>query len=270
MRWSTGRRCRPDEQAEEQAVEQAAGRHDDEGDHHVTRDVREARKVRRRGRATTSVAALSAVLLLSSCGGNAPGVAATIEGDRITDEKVDEFAQVLCSLGGLPGGEGGTPTRTARFSSLQILMANELAADVADVEDVDKAGVELTVESLNAGRESVPEGVRDTFDEVVEEFATAQQAILELGRESLVESGQADETAINEEAAFAEGDRLRSEYAERADIEIDPRYGTVEDGILQPADGSLSVPVSDLAVQGAAEQLEEGFASALPPTQKCG
>jgi hypothetical protein len=248
----------------------AAGRHDDEGDHHVTSDVREVRRARRWGRATTSVAALSAVLLLSSCGGNAPGVAATVAGDRITDEKVDEFAQVLCSLGGLPGGEGGTPTRTARFSSLQILISNELSDDIADVEDVDKSGVTLTVESLNAGRESVPEDVRDTFDEVVKEFATAQQAILELGRQSLEESGQADGTALSDEAAFAEGDRLRSEYAAQADIEVDPRFGTVEDGVVTPADGSLSVPVSDLAVQGAAEQPDAGFASALPATQKCG
>jgi hypothetical protein len=104
----------------------------------------------------------------------------------------------------------------------------------------------------------------------VREFATAQQAILELGRESLEESGQGDETATNDEAAFAEGDRLRSEYAAEADIEVDPRFGTVEDGVVTPADGSLSVPVSDFAVQGAAEQLEDGFASSLPSTQKCG
>ena len=244
---------------------------DDEGDHHVTSDdVREVRTTPRRGRAAASVAALSAALLLSSCGGNAPGVAATVEGDRITDEKVDEFAQVLCSLGGLPGAESGTPTRTARFSSLQILIANELADDIADVESVDKSGVALTVESLNAGRETVPADVRDTFDEVVQEFATAQQAILELGRESLEENGQGNEAAINDEAAFAEGDRLRSEYAAEADIEVDPRFGTVEDGVVAPADGSLSVPVSELAVQGAAEQVEDGFVSGLPATQKCG
>lgn len=244
---------------------------DDEGDHHVTSDdVREVRTAPRRGRAAASVAALSAALLLSSCGGNAPGVAATVAGDPITDQKVDEFAQVLCSLGGLPGGEGGTPTRTARFSSLQILIANELADDIADVESVDKSGVALTVESLNAGRDTIPADVRDTFDEVVQEFATAQQAILELGRESLEENGQGEDAAANDEAAFAEGDRLRSEYAAEADIEVDPRFGAVEDGVVTPADGSLSVPVSELAVQGAAEQVEDGFVSALPATQKCG
>jgi hypothetical protein len=128
----------------------------------------------------------------------------------------------------------------------------------------------MTVEALNAGRETVPEDVRDTFDEVVREFAVAEQAILELGLESLQDSGQGDPATINEEAARAEGARLRSEYAAEADIEIDPRFGTVEDGVVRPADGSLSVPVSELAVQGAAEQVEDGFVSALPATQKCG
>jgi len=237
----------------------------------VTSDVREVwRGTPRRSRRGAAVAAVSAALLLSSCGGNAPGVAATVAGDRITDERVDEFAQVLCSLGGQPGAEADTPTRAARLNSLRILVANELAADIADLEDVDKSGVALTVESINAGRETVPEGVRDTFDEVVREFAVAEQAILQLGEESLRDSGQGGDGAINEEAARAEGARLRSEYAAEADIDVDPRFGTVEDGVIGPADGSLSVPVSELARQGAVEQVEDSFVSALPATQKCG
>ncbi len=34
----------------------------------------------------------AAALLLSACGGTAPGVAAQVEDDRITDEQVDAFA----------------------------------------------------------------------------------------------------------------------------------------------------------------------------------
>ena len=233
-------------------------------------DVREGSgQPGRRGGRRTVVAAVSAVLLLSSCGGNAPGVAATVEGDPIPDEKVDEFAQVLCALGGLAGGSSGTPTRTARLTSLQILVGNELAEDVADVTDVEEAGVEQAVQSLNSGRDTVPADVRDTFDEVVKEFATAQQAVFELGRDSLLEQGE-DEASITPDAAFAEGDRLRTEYAAQADIEIDPRFGTIEDGVVTAADGSLSVPVSETAVQGAAEQVDDAFVSQLPTTQKCG
>jgi hypothetical protein len=234
----------------------------------VTSDAHDSsRTAPRRGRAAAGVAAVSAALLLSSCGGNPPGVAASVEGDRITDQKVDDFAQVLCSLGGLAGTASGTPTRTARFNSLSILISNELAADVADVESVDQAGVQQAVDSLNAGRDTVPADVRDTFDEVVREFATAQQAILELGRESL--QAQGGGAPADDQAAFDEGDRLRSEYAAEADIEVDPRFGTVEDGVVTPSDGSLSVPVSALAVQGAAEEPDDGFVSSLPASQKC-
>lgn len=236
----------------------------------MTSDVREgSRRAGRTRRGAVGVAALATALLLSSCGGTAPGVAATVEGDRITDQKVDEFAQVLCSLGGLPETEGGTPTRAARFNSLQILVSNQLAAHVADVDDVDQAGVQQIVQSLNQGRSLVPEDVRDTFDEVVQEFAVAEQAIVELGRKSLGSEGQGGDPATDDEAARAEGNRLRSEFAAEADIEVDPRFGTVEDGVVKPADGSLSVPVSDLAVKGAAEEPDGTFVSQLPATQKC-
>ena len=50
----------------------------------MTSDVRDSsRTAPRRGRAAAGVAALSAALLLSSCGGNPPGVAATVEGDTL-------------------------------------------------------------------------------------------------------------------------------------------------------------------------------------------
>lgn len=212
-------------------------------------------------------AALSA-LLLSSCTGNTPGVAAQIEGDRITDEQVDDFAQVLCSLGGLPGGEAGTPTKFARFSSLQILLGNELAEDIADVESVDRASVAAAVEQMNASRDAIPKSVLDTFDQVAEEFSRAQNAIIELGRQSLEEAGQQGE--IDDQAAYTEGERLRTEYAAQADIEVDPRFGSLEEGVLQPGDGSLSVPVSDLAVQAGAEEPSPELIEQLPASQKCG
>lgn len=212
-------------------------------------------------------AALSA-LLLSSCTGSTPGVAAEVEGDRITDEQVDDFAQVLCSLGGLPGGEAGTPTKLARHSSLQILLGNELAEDVADVESVDRASVAAAVEQMNASRDAIPKDALDTFDQVAEEFSRAQNAIIELGRQSLEEAGQQGE--IDDQAAYTEGERLRTEYAAQADIEVDPRFGSLEEGVLQPGDGSLSVPVSDLAVQAGAGEPSPELIEQLPASQKCG
>jgi hypothetical protein len=221
-------------------------------------------------RRRTALLTTAAALLLSACGSSGtPGVAADVAGDRITDEQVDEFARVLCALGGLPGTQSGTPSGEARYRSLEILLADELAADIADLEGVDRQAVDAAVQQMNATRDSIPEGLRDTFDEVALEFSTAQNAIIELGRESLVEQGQ-DADQIGDDAAYAEGERLRQEYAQSADVEVDPRFGTLVDGVLQPGDGSLSVPVSDIAVAGAAEQPTEELVSLLPASQKCG
>lgn len=212
-------------------------------------------------------AAAAAALLLSSCGQTAPGVAAEVGDDQISDEMVDDFAQVLCALGGVPGSESGAPTKSARFASLQILVANELTADLADLDAVPQESVATILEGLAGARETLSGEQLETFDEVAEDFARAQAAVIELGRDSLVEAGQSGE--IPEEEAFAEGQALVAQYAERADIEVDPRYGEVVDGALQPSGGSLSVPVSDLAVQGAAPETGEGFVSQLPASQKC-
>ena len=215
----------------------------------------------------SAATAAAALLLLSACGGTAPGVAAEVEGDRITDEQVDAFAEVLCTIGGVSGGEAGAPTRSARFASLQILMANELTQDVADVEEVPAEQVSAILEGMAPAREALSGEQLETFDEVAREFARAQTAIVELGRESMEGSGQQGE--ITDEAAYAEGQRLLTEHAAEADIEVDPRFGEVVDGALRPGNGSLSVPVSDLAVQGAAAEPGDQLASLLPASQKC-
>jgi hypothetical protein len=215
----------------------------------------------------TGVVAAAAALLLAGCGSTAPGVAAQVDGQRITDEEVDEFAEVLCSLGQLPGTESGTPTRHARFNALSILLVTELATRVGDVEAVDPAELAAAKQQFAAGREQVPEGSRDTFDQVAADYVESQLALIELGRDSLEEQGGSEEVSTDE--AFQEGERLLQQYAEEADVEVDPRYGRLENGQLVPESGSLSVPVSDFAVGAAEEQPTEELVSQLPTSQKC-
>ena len=209
-------------------------------------------------------------LLLSACGGVAPGVAAEVEGQRITDEQVDDFAEVLCAIGGVQGTESGVPAKSARFASLQILLSNELATLVADVEDVPQQQVAAVLQGMAAARDLLSEDQQETFDEVAEEFARAQTALVELGRASLADQGQPEQPGQNpDDVAFAEGQRLMAERAEDADVEVDPRFGELVDGGLQPANGSLSVPVSDLAVQADEAQPGEELVTLLPASQKC-
>ena len=222
-------------------------------------------RVRRRG---CAAAAVAAVLLLSGCGSTAPGVAAQVGDERITDEQVDDFAEVLCALGGLPGTESGTPTSQARYNALSILLVTELAQQVGDVDSLDADAVEAAQQQMAAGRDQVPEGSRDTFDQVAADYVESQLALIELGRASLAEQGGAADE-ITDDQAFQEGDRLLREYVEQADVEVDPRYGKLQDGALVPDSGSLSVPVSDFAVGADEEQPTEELVSRLPASQKC-
>jgi hypothetical protein len=212
--------------------------------------------------------AAAAALLLSSCGETSPGAAAVVNGTTIPQQKVDDFALVLCSLGQLSGGsEGGTPSEQARQQSLQILMGDQLALDMTDPAKVDRAAVNGTVEQLDQQRDSVPTHLQGTFDEVVREFALAQNALVELGRSSLEQSGQ---KKVADEAAFQQGSKLRTKFARSADIDVDPRFGTVVDGVLKPGNGSLSVPVSQFAKDAAAPTPSSSYVAELPASQKCG
>lgn len=220
----------------------------------------------RRRRVAVAVAVAGGTLLLGACGSGAPGVAAEVADTQITIGQVDEFADVLCALN---TGSGGTPTRQVRFSALQILLSNALAEQVADLDAVDDAAVDAAVEQANATRDTVPAALQDTFDQVVVDYAVAQYAVIDLGRESLEEEGE-DPATITDDAAYTEGDRLRAAYADEAGVEVDPRFGTMEDGVLQAGDGSLAVPVSDFAVSAASAEGGEGLVAQLPASQKCG
>ena len=100
------------------------------------------------------------------------------------------------------------------------------------------------------------------------EKTRAQVGLVEVGRQSLAEQGQ-DPASITQDVAFAEGDRLRQEALASADVELDPRLGSFEDGVVGPRSSELSVPVSDVAVQGNAAEPQPGAAGSLPASQTC-
>ena len=224
-----------------------------------------SRSSRSSARRRAAVLAAGAALLLSSCSSNPPGVAADVNGPRITDQQVDDFAKVLCSLSS-QGGSAAQPSSTARFSSLQILLGNELAEGMTDVSSVSESAVSQAMQQLETSRSALPASLRSTFDTVAREYAQAQTAIVDLGRKSLESQGKQN---VSDQDAFEEGDRLRTQYASKADIEIDPRFGTMEDGQLKAEDGSLSVPVSSFAREASKAQPSSSLVAQLPASQKC-
>lgn len=220
---------------------------------------------RNRSRKRLTLAAVASAFVLSSCGGTAPGVAAEVDGNTVTAEEVDDFARVLCALDG--EAAASAPSKVVRFRALEILLNIELSRALVDFDRADSEQVARAVEQARSTREMVPADVRDDFDRAVKEYAQAQLAITDLGEESLRERGQ---TNPDEQDAFLEGDRLRTAYAASADVDVDPRFGELDNGVLTRTAGSLSVPVSDTAVQGVAMEPTADFLGDLPASQTCG
>jgi hypothetical protein len=220
---------------------------------------------RKRSRKSLTMVAAAAALVLSSCGGTAPGVAAQVDGRSITAGEVDDFARVLCALDGEAAATA--PSKGARFRALEILLNIELSREVVDFGRADSGKVAEAVAQSASTREMVPEDVRDVFDRAVKEYAQAQLAITELGADSLREQG---ESQPDEQAAFIEGDRLRTQYAASGEVEVDRRFGELDNGMLVRTAGSISVPVSDVAVQGVAAEPAADFLTGLPASQTCG
>ena len=219
----------------------------------------------RGGRATVASTAALAALLLAGCAQNAPGVAAEVGSDRITDEKVDELAEALCALNADAEEGAAVPTQQVRRQALQILLDNQLAGALIDPDSVDREQVAAARQQAAASSQSLPERLRGTFDEAVEGFATSQLGLAELGRESLAEEGT---TEPDEQAALTEGQRLRVEYAEEVGVTLDPRFGTWDEGLVQPSDGSLSVAVTDQAKASSASD-PSAAATDLPANLTC-
>lgn len=220
---------------------------------------------RKRSRQRLTLLAAGAALVLSSCGGTAPGVAAEVDGRTITASEVDDFARVLCALDGEAAATA--PSKGARFRALEILLNIELSRELVDFGRADSAQVAEAVANSASTRDMVPVDVRDTFDRAVKEYAQAQLAITELGEDSLRERGQ---SSPDEQDAFLEGDRLRAEYAASGEVEVDRRFGELENGVLARTAGSMSVPVSQTAVQGVAMEPSAEFLEAIPASQTCG
>lgn len=216
--------------------------------------------------------AATAVLLLAGCSTVAPGVAASVGDEEVSVEQVDAFASALCSLsvGAAAGNPDGAQvaTRSARSNAVGILIDVALANQFADRVGYELDGQTLASALVSAEGQAAPldEADRAAFLEAFRAFTRGNEAVAAVGRRSLAAQGveSPDPPEISQE-----GLRLLGEYAAGVDIEVDPRFGSYQDGRLLAGSGSLSVPVSQDAQAAAAAELPEELLARLPPAQKC-
>ncbi len=219
-----------------------------------------------------AVAAVLAAATLAGCG-TYPGSAAVVGETKVSQNRIDDAAVALCSAN-ITGAEAQgqpapqLPLRGARQAALQLILESELAKQFGDERgiEVDPSQVSAFVDQNQQAIELLPQDERQDFRDLLAGFRTAQLIFIAAGEKSLAEQGGA---AAGEQAAETEGRRLFTEWAKKVDVEVDPRFGVYEDGALKARSGSLSIPVSKSAREGAADSPADSWTAGLPASQRC-
>jgi hypothetical protein len=221
------------------------------------------------GRRTKLAAvAAGAAVALGGCGLH-PGAAAVVGSETISHEQVDDVAAAVCTANVATSRASNQPppqlaNRGAREVAVQILLETELSQQFGE-----HAGVEATPQDVSQavaqnenGLMLLPEEQRQDFRAALREYAESQLLLIEVGKQELGEDASDSE-------ALRVGLQQRAEWVEQIDVEVDPRYGRFVEGSYRRGGTGLSVPVTEQALGGEAEQPSSTFISSLPRSQQC-
>jgi hypothetical protein len=210
-----------------------------------------------------------AALALTGCGLH-PGAAAVVGDTTISNGEVDDAAAALCSANITGAKAQGQPapdlaSRGARQAALQLLVDTELSHQFGEEKGVDPARsqVSAALQQNKQALDLLPESRKPAFEDLLRSYAEGQLMLIAIGKQSLADA------SADDNAALSEGTKLRNKWAKSVDVEVDPRYGTFDQGTLTPASGSLSIPVSQRATAGAGADPAASWVAGLPMTQKC-
>jgi hypothetical protein len=224
-----------------------------------------------RARLTTAATTVVAGLLLSSCAGASPGVAAKVGDDRLTVRQVDTAAGEMCTALGDQFAAQSTvlPMSFVRQGTLQLMILRAQAMQVADAYDLQPgSSYHNDVAQRERTAATMPDEVQGTYVELTSANALATDIVNQVGKIVLDDQGVADPT---DEQVTQAGADVFNEWPDTHGIEIDPRYGLESvDGVLKPVDTNTSVAVGEVAKKGLATEPDTAFARTLPLTQRCG
>lgn len=225
------------------------------------------RRAWRRGLAAT------ALFALAGCGTLHPGAAAVVGSGTISHDAVNAVAEALCAANTSSAKASGRPpqdvaSKGARAAAMQVVLESRLSHLFGESRGVqpDPQMVAQAVAQSSASLQMLPPADREALSQAVRNYAEGQSILIEIGRRSLEQQGKQN---VADDEALAEGQRLRAQFLKSIDVEVDPRYGSFEQGQLQAGDSELSVAMSDPAKQAALAQPSATYLAGLPASQKC-
>ncbi len=220
------------------------------------------------GRRAKLAALAAGMTLLAGCGIH-PGSAVVVGSQSISHQEVDDVATAVCAAQvaqAKVSGQQAQPLgmRGAREFAVQILLESELSRQFGAHEGVkpDQQQVSQALAQNEASIATLPEDEQQDFRNALRHYLEGQLMLIEVGRDSLGGSPSDDE-------AIAEGTRLRNQYVDSLDVEVDPRYGSFVKGAFKRGGTSLSVPASKEAKAAEFDQPDASYLGTLPASQQC-
>ena len=207
-------------------------------------------------------------LLLTGCGSAAPGVAAKVGDETISNRTVDTATEHYCTSVE-DQLESPVPMSFVRQYVVQLLTLRAQVDQVAEEYGVTAGSTyENDVAQRQGTAATLPEEVREDYVELTSTPAYAQDVVDQVGALVLEDRGVADPTS---EQISEAGVDVLNQWPDANGVEIDPRYGLDSvDGVLTPVDTNTSVAVGQTAKDGLKTEPDAAFARTLPMTHRCG
>lgn len=214
--------------------------------------------------------ALLAGVALTGCGEVAPGAAATVDGEAIPLDHVDEIARSVCSAEMSYADSSQTqwqplPTSYYRDNVLGVLINEQLATKAADELDLDvppSLSQPPDNEALDAIFAHLDGDDEAAFRDYLAAFGRLQALYFAIGRD------QGGAKASGGQRATSAGQAYVADYADEHDVELDPRFGDFTGGQVVGGSGSLSVPLEPTETRTRTPGTPEDV-SGLPDSQIC-
>lgn len=219
-----------------------------------------------------AVLSLVAAATLTGCGSELnpdvhPGLAAVVEGEDVTLEEVDDYAEELCAWQepNLEQGKIAWPMSYVRTVAVDSIVNELLTNRFAETIDFDREEAVATAEEQATTRATSPAGEVDpTAYELFRRQAFHDKVLLAAGYDEL------GDDATLEQVGEAGLERFTA-WREDVDISVDPRFGEMDPATFDfKAPGSLAVRVSGGLEDVQGDQFDQEYVTSLPDEQRCG
>jgi hypothetical protein len=237
-----------------------------------------ASRGRRGGRTSRAAVAVVLALLglsaLSGCSSHlTPGVAATIDGDSISQGRVDSIVKAACAYTAASASDSQAPPRVSLANLRSAITGALVQFAVIDRAASDmKVSVDQATIAQAASQNTIPPGLKPVDRDALKGF------FYDLGKSTeqtqVIGAHLSDPTITSSRQVHGDtskqANKYLATYATKQEVRVNPAYGTWNGKSVVGGSGSLSDPVSDLAkASETAASNSQANTSSLPSSQVC-